>query len=80
MPLHFSAQTRKTTKIHPTTKKNEILILQETKPPKKFIIFSQKKAVLIFQETETPKKLFIFEEELPKPQEPNVIIFFQKKL
>ena len=63
-------------------------IFPETETPKKFLIFSQKKAFLTLQETETLKKFFyfreqnflIFQEELPKPQKPKFLIFFQKKL
>ena len=38
------------------------LIIQETKTPKKFLIFSQKKAVFIFQEMETLKKRLMIQE------------------
>ena len=41
---------------NPSIKK--FLILQETKTPKKLLIFSQEKAFLIFQKTEAPKKFF----------------------
>ena len=40
----------------------KFLMLQETRAPKKFLIFSEKKAFLIFQKTETPKKFFICQE------------------
>ena len=35
----------------------ELFIFQETKTPKKLLIFSRKKAFLIFWEMETPKKI-----------------------
>ena len=40
----------------------KFLILQETKAPRKRVIFSQKKAFLISQERKTSKKFFIYQE------------------
>ena len=39
----------------------KFFILQETKTPEKFLIFSKKDAFLIFRNMETPKKFFIFQ-------------------
>ena len=38
----------------------KFLIFQETKTPKKFLIFSEKKGLIIFQKTETSKKFLTF--------------------
>ena len=58
--LHFSTQAQK------------FLKLQETKTPKKVLIFSY------ILENRNPKKVFIFHEKISKPQK--FIIFFLKRL
>ena len=61
--LRFSPQARKIKETYP----KKFLMLQETKTPQFFFIFSQRKAFLIFRETEIPKKFLIFQEtEAPK--------------
>ena len=56
--LHFSAQARNITEIHP----EKISYTSVNENPEKFFIFSPQKAFLIFRKMETPKKFFIFQE------------------
>ena len=62
-------------------------ILENGNTEKNFLYF-RKRNFFMFRKMKTPKKSFIFQEtdtlifqeELTKPQKPNFLIFFQKKL